>query len=744
MFFQRNHCKSSTASAAIALALGVSVFAPALPSFASPHPNLVIDASDVDAMQGAVKQPGRFREAFLASKRSVDSSLHKPIAVPVPADAGGGYTHEQHKNNYQLMYNAGVLYQITGDTKYAERVRDMLLAYADLYPALPLHPKRRPGADNPGKLFWQSLNEAVWLVYTIQAYDLVRNALTDAEAGKIEQRLLRPVARFLSVESPETFNKVHNHGTWLTAAVGMTGYVLDDPELVEQSLLDLEKSGKGGFLQQLSTLFSPDGYYNEGPYYQRYALMPFVTFAKAIDNNEPERDIFAYRNSALLRAIETTIQLSYNGLLFPINDAIKSKGIDTSELVQGVTIAYGKTSNPQLLSIAQKQQQIVLTGDGLKVAQDLDAGKAQPYKFRSATFRDGKDGDEGALVVMRQNIDGDQALLFKPAAQGMGHGHFDKLTWQFYDLGAEIVTDYGSARFLNVEAKHGGRYLPENETYAKQTVAHNTVVVDEQSHFNGDLKTGNKNHPELLFFHADDQVKISSATIDTAYPGVTLTRTMALVNNTEIGSTFAIDLFDVQADNTHRLDLPLHYNGQVVDTSFDLRGYTDSISALGKNNGYQHLWLKARGTPEAGLSQVTWLNNNGRFYTQSTIADGKTELLFTELGANDPEFNLRSEKAFIVRRDRTRAHTFVSVLEPHGEYNPSREFTLAAESRVRGLSHLREGNLEMVVIDLKTGGSLLLAINTGRSAVENSTTSFTFRDKAYQLSGRGQLFSIED
>src|SRR5690606_34811034 len=112
-----------------------------------------------------------------------------------------------------------------------------------------------------------------------------------------------------------------------------------------------------------------------------------------------ERDIFAYRNSALLRAIETTIQLSYNGLFFPINDAIKSKGIDTSELVQGVTIAYGKTSNPQLLSIAQKQQQIVLTGDGLKVAQDLDAGKAQPYKFRSATFRDGKDGDEGALVV---------------------------------------------------------------------------------------------------------------------------------------------------------------------------------------------------------------------------------------------------------------------------------------------------------------------------------------------------------
>ncbi|WP_199775513.1 heparinase II/III domain-containing protein [Microbulbifer pacificus] len=747
MIVQRTIKKNRSLRSGIAATLKMSALGMALlplANFAAVHPNLVINASDVDAMRGAVQTPGRFRDAFLSTRMSVDLALQAPVAVPVPADAGGGYTHEQHKNNYQLMYNAGVLYQITGDARYAERVRDTLLAYAELYPKLPLHPKRRPGADNPGKLFWQSLNEAVWLVYTIQAYDLVREALTESEAEKIEQGVLRPVARFLSVESPETFNKVHNHGTWLTAGVGMTGYVLDEQELVEQSLLDLEKSGKGGFLQQLNTLFSPDGYYNEGPYYQRYALMPFVTFAKAIDNNEPERDIFGYRDGALMKAIDTTIQLSYNGLFFPINDAIKSKGIDTAELVQGVAIAYGKSANPQLLDIAQKQQQIVLTGDGLKVAQDLDAGKAQAYPFISAAFRDGKDGDEGALVVMRGNSGSEQALLFKPAAQGMGHGHFDKLTWQFYDHGSEIVTDYGAARFLNVEAKHGGRYLPENETYAKQTIAHNTVVVDERSHFDGDLKVGNNNHPQLRFFHADDRVKISSASIESAYPEVVLTRTMALVNDAETGSTFAIDLFDVQAKKNHQLDLPLHYNGQLVDTSFTLRGFTDRISALGKQNGYQHLWLKARGKPENGLAQVTWLNDNGRFYTHSTIADGKTELLFTELGANDPEFNLRSEKAFIARREGTRAHTFVSVLEPHGEYNPSKEFTLEAESKVRGLTHQRIDSLDLVVIALKNGDELLLAINTDASAMADSSKPFTFRGKTYQLTSRANLLAIRD
>ncbi|AQQ69289.1 alginate lyase [Microbulbifer agarilyticus] len=732
-------------AACIALAGGVSAAALSvypLSAFAASHPNLVIDAADVDAMQGAIKVPGRFRNAFLSTQSSVDAGLQQPFIVPVPADAGGGYTHEQHKKNYQLMYNAGVLFQITQDPKYAERVRDMLLAYADLYPTLPLHPKRRPDADNPGKLFWQSLNEAVWLVYTIQAYDLIRPALNDEEAEKIEQGALRPVVKFLSVDSPATFNKVHNHGTWLTAGVGMAGYVLDEPEWVEQALLDLDKSGKGGFLRQLNTLFSPDGYYNEGPYYQRYALMPFVTFAKAIENNEPERGIFEYRDGIVMKAIDTTIQLSYNGLFFPLNDAIKSKGIDTSELVLGVTIAHGESANPQLLDIAAQQNQILLTGDGLAVAQALDAGKQEPYQFKSTAFRDGKDGDEGALVVMRQQANGDQALVFKPAAQGLGHGHFDKLSWQFYDRGAEIVTDYGAARFLNVEAKNGGRYLPENETWAKQTIAHNTVVLDETSHFDNNLQFANQHYPTLKFFHADDQVKISAAEIDSAYPGVTLIRTLALVNSPENQSSYAIDLFEVTSGKIHQIDLPVHYSGQLVDTNFALRGFTDGISALGKNNGYQHLWLKAAAKPSAGLAQITWLNDNGRFYTQSSLVDGDTQLLFTELGANDPDFNLRSEKSFIARREHSQTHTFVSVLEPHGEYNPAKEFTLGAASDIQGLSHKQVGEIELVAIENKNGSTQLLAFNRSASASSESKNQFEFRGNRYAFSGRAKLFQI--
>lgn len=714
----------------------------------SVSPNLVITASDLPAMRAAIQQPGRFADKYNALKASIDTQMAQPISMPVPADGGGGYTHERHKKNYQLMFNAGVIYQLSQDKRYADFVRDMLIAYTELYPTIGLHPKRKVKSQNPGKLFWQSLNEAVWLVYTIQAYDLILDSLNNADIKVIEEKLLKPVAIFLSEGQPSTFNKVHNHGTWATAGVGMAGYVMNEPEWIEKALYDLDKSGKGGFLRQLEQLFSPQGYYNEGPYYQRYALMPFITFAQAIENNEPERGIFNFRNGIVEKAITTTIELSYNGLFFPINDAIKSKGIDTIELVNGVTVAYGLSGDTGLLDIAAQQDQVVLSGDGLKVANALDKGLATPYQYRSVAFGDGASGEEGALVILRQHAENErseqgQTVLFKPAAQGLGHGHFDKLTWQFYDQGAEIVSDYGAARFLNVEAKFGGRYLPENNSYAQQTVAHNTVVVDETSHFNGKVSIGNANHPELLFFETkqteDYKASVASADIDTAYQGVTLKRTLALVTLPEIGKPLALDIFAVSAEKAHQYDLPLHYQGQLIDSNFERGAYSDALAPLGKTNGYQHLWLTAKSTPVKGIAQVTWLNDNGKFYTNTSVIDGETQALFTRLGANDPNFNLRNESAFIYRKANAKQHTFVSVLEPHGQYNPGKEFTVSAETQVASLVHQKAAFFDLVEVGLVTGERYLIAVNHTKNGNE---TKFTYNENDYFSNGHITIFAL--
>ncbi|MGI2169171.1 heparinase II/III domain-containing protein [Shewanella sp. MF05960] len=726
-------------------------FSAAMPVFAANHPNLVINQQDVAAMQQAITQPGAFQDAFYAKRTEVDLGLTQPIEVPVPVDAGGGYTHEKHKSNYQQMYDTGIIYQLTGEKKYATYVKDMLLQYAKLYPELPLHPKRK--SSNEGKLFWQGLNEAVWLMHTVQAYDFIYDSLTPSERERIETGAITPAVLFLSEQSPRTFNKVHNHGTWATAAVGMSGYVLGKPLWVERALYDLTLSKKGGFMRQLDELFSPDGYYNEGPYYQRYALMPFVTFAKAIEQNEPQRKIFQYRDGILLKAINTSVALSYNTLLFPLNDAIKSKAIDTIELVNGVAIAYGINSDPQLLDIAKQQHNILLTGDGLKVAQALDKGLMQPFPFISALYRDGKQGDKGALVVMRQGRATDQAIVFKATEQGLGHGHFDKLTWQFYDAGNEIISDYGAARFLNIEAKFGGGYLPENDSWAKQTIAHNTLVVDETSHFNGKVKTANQFHPTLHFFDPLPGLTIASASIDSAYEDVKFKRTQALIQIEKRDAVFGIDILQVNANKPHQYDLPVHYEGQLIDTSFSREASLTQLSTLGTKHGYQHLWLLAKANlaqdnTDNTLARVTWLNDNGRFYSYSTLVNTHSnsaiqeQMLFTQLGANDPNMNLRQLQAFIHRVTATN-HTYVSVIEPHGEYNPAKEYTLDATSKVAKLIHYQQAELEAVQISFTDGQQYLLAINQTEQAITSKTHSvININGVAYPFTGRTQLIEM--
>ena len=377
-----------------------------------------------------------FAKEQARTEAQLRSMMRAGIDVPFPKDKGGGRTHEQHKRNYQALLAAGTLYRLTGDAQYVDYARRMLLEYAKLYPTLGPHPEGR--GQIPGRVFWQVLNDSVWLVNAVQGYDAIRDALPAKDRQTIDDNVFRPMAEFLASE-PKNFDQIHNHSTWAVAATGMTGYVLRDQDLVEKSLRGSRKDDTFGFLRQIDLLFSPDGYYEEGPYYQRYALAPFLLFANAIERNEPQRKIFERRDGVLLKAVDVLVQSSYGGLFFPINDAILDKGVDTEELVAGIGIAYARTGDDHLLSVAEQQGRLLLTPEGLQVAQALAGGKAKPFDYRPMLLRDGPEGDRGGLAILRMGGGHGQALVQKDTMQGMGHGHFDKLNWLFYDNGQRVI-----------------------------------------------------------------------------------------------------------------------------------------------------------------------------------------------------------------------------------------------------------------------------------------------------------------
>ena len=48
-------------------------------------------------------------------------------------------------------------------------------------------------------------------------------------------------------------------------------------------------------------------------------------------------------------------------------------------------------------------------------------------------------GDEQSVLIMKYGV------------HGMGHGHFDKLHFIYFDQNKEIINDYGFSRWVNVE-----------------------------------------------------------------------------------------------------------------------------------------------------------------------------------------------------------------------------------------------------------------------------------------------------
>ena len=646
------------------------------------HPSIFITRAEAASIRADAAKYPVLAKSVDNAKAVVAAALAGKIDVPQPGEAGG-YAHERHKQNYREMQAAGLLWQITGDEKYPRFVRDMLEKYAVLYPTLGAHPLSKNQA--PGKLFHQSLNEANWLVAAAIAYDCVYDWLKPAERARFEANVFRPMADWMSVTQAKEFDRIHNHGTWAVASVGMLGYVIGDTSYVNRSIYGTKRDGTGGFLRQLDLLFSPDGYYMEGPYYIRYALLPFYTFAEAIQRNQPKVGIYAYRDSILKKGLYSAVQTAFpNGVFPPINDASRTMGIDAPEVILALDIAYDRYGpNANLLGAAKIQNEVLLNRSGLAVARDLARLKGEPkMSFGSVEFTDGPKGDRGGLGILRAG-GGREAtmLLMKYGVHGEGHGHFDKLHFVFFDAGREVVPDYGFSRWINIEPKFGGRYLPENDSYAMQTIAHNTVVVDQRTQNRGEEKVADNVWAERHFFDASNPaVQAMSARDVTAYPGVSQQRTMLLVRDARLPYPVVLDVFRLNSAVEHRYDYPVHFRGQIIATNQKLNTATMSHAALGNADGYQHIWREATATAE-GTVKLTFLDGP-RYYTVTTAGAPGTEVIIGRTGAGDPNFNLTSEQMLIQRRQRADA-VFASVIEPHGFFSESQERSVEAVGRIR-------------------------------------------------------------
>ncbi len=704
------------------------------------HPVGFYSKADLDYVKANLAGNALLQQSLAAIKKETDPWLDKPVDVPVPKDAAGGYSHERHKANYLLLFNSGILYSVTGKQAYADLIARVLLQYAKLNPGLKKHPQAT--SSSPGRIFWQALNDANWMVYTSMAYDMAFNGIKKSDRELITQNAFKPEVDFITQDLATWFNLIHNHAVWATAAVGMVGIATDNNQYIQLALKGNSGNGSSGFYALMDQLFSPDGYYTEGPYYTRYALLPFMIFANALENKFPEQHLFQYRNAILEKAVNTALQhTNLDGMFFPMNDAIKDKDYTTSEMLMALNVAtkaYGV--KPAYLFVAKKQGRVLLGKGGVQLAKAMADPNAIPnwFPYTSIENTDGPNGKQGGLDILRLGKGDDlSSLLFKYTSHGLSHGHYDKLNLNLFDGGKEILQDYGSARFVGVEQKYGGRYLPENGKYAVQTIAHNTLVVDETSHFKGEEKIA-ENFAPIKRFSALDQpnLLVASAMDTNATTGVRMDRSVYFLQMPN-GQKILVDLLKASSATQHQYDLPFHYLGQFIHASFPYQSSKNSMTTLGKKNGYQYLWKEAEANVANTMLQFSFMNGK-TFYSLSSLIKDSAKLFFARSGANDPDFNLRHDPVFVIRKIGSN-QIFVNVLEIHGKYDPVMETSSGSNASVQQIN-LVQDNQEMTVASVMVNGQALLICESRNDLNKNSQHQFEMGGQKMEWIGPYAIF----
>ena len=277
-------------------------------------------------------------------------------------------------------------------------------------------------------------------------------------------------------------------------------------------------------------------------------------------------------------------------------------------------------------------------------------------------------------------------------------------------------------------------YLKENKTWAKQTIAHNTVTQNETSHFDGKYEIGSQHHSVLHYFSSDnDNVQVASAKEVNAYPGTEMLRTMAIIKDEDFEKPYVLDIMKVSSNTANQYDFPYYFLGQVLNTNFKYK-VPETLKALGSKNGYQHLYIEGTAKNEKENTKFSWLNK-GKFYSLTTVSNINDDILFTRIGANDPEFNLRREAALMLRRKNTKNTLFVSDIEAHGSYSPVSESAINSNSAITALKVVLDTEDFTAIAITNVNGTTKLFITANTDANKEVRHNLKINDKEYEWSG---------
>lgn len=511
------------------------------------------------------------------------------------------YTVEKTVDN---AYLCAVVWMITGEQKYLDVAVEALTRFADNYAGYELH-----GGipyNNPGRINSQTLCEAMTLRMLCMNYDIVRDALGEAQRSHIEQDLLLQSAQVL-VE--QRMNQIHNHEVVIDSALGIAGMVLG-----RSDLLDFGVESKYGLRYQMRHGVLEDGLWFEGTvHYHYFALFACMLFEKfAHDTAYSLQDMGVYE-----KMFEMPLKIMQPDFHMPCLGDGYNEGM-FEELADHYEYPYRVFRKPYMAQLLNKVYATV-PRDGIQ-AFLYGADTIEPTP--ALTLADYHDPDASGFTVLRGSEE--KYLLFKHGKFGGEHDHYDKLGIHFLANGAEVADDLGTV----------GYGAPHHYPYFKNTFTHNTVCINGLNQPPADGKTIQhdlRQDGTLVEGHADwcgEGPQLESLTIEQwdmpSYAGVTLRR--AILFNDD----YFVEAFLVRGAQGRVVDWLNHAQGT---QSLPAADYRPAHVQVGQSKP-QSFIEGAKGFAPQGVVETRWTQPAGTLRLFSAC-NTQSELIYA-LGPNKP------------------------------------------------------------------------------------------------------------
>ncbi len=434
------------------------------------------------------------------------------------------------------VLNLSRAYLLTGKQVYGRKCLIMLHRIAQYYPEMD-HNKQSRYATEFDRSYQGKIVNYIWETNVIrQLAESVANLrpyITDSTARAVGMQG-DELARFLEdrlllegLAGIEGGKIVGNYGMHQHAALVIVK-ALGRKAVTDRWLDRLLNNPKGGYWHQ-GLRYAMDNYiYREGMSFENAPgycfgwssnLLSIATHLESLGVDFPDKD-------KLRRMLEVPERILCLGRYTP---AIGDSGSVTSGRVRlspsDAAKAYRMFRSP---SFAR------LTRSGFSTYEDLFLPAISRDEINQASKparRKGSDCLGGyGLVILRAK--GLECSMFFGNMDG--HGHFDRLGIELFGLGQKVMPDLGYPQFA-AESK-------SPPAWERNTISHNTVVVDERRQDTGCAG-------RLEIFHSSPLVQLAEASAPRTYEEAPLyRRTIALIGREH---PFFLDIFRVGGGSVH-------------------------------------------------------------------------------------------------------------------------------------------------------------------------------------------------